>query len=73
MGTELAPLVEDGTQQSSEVDKDAPREVLPESVWEDEATLDSLLDLTEDVELPEGTSVQVSAKVKGPQPQIRML
>ena len=45
-----------------------------EAVWEDEGTLDWVLRLTEAVSaLPGGTSVQVDARVKGPQPQTRLL
>ena len=44
------------------------------AVWEDEGTLDWVLRLSDAVStLPGGTSVQVNARVKGPQPQTRLL
>ena len=45
-----------------------------EAVWEDEGTLDWVLRLSDTVSaLPGGTSVQVDARVKGPQPQTWLL
>ena len=43
------------------------------AVWEDQATLDWIMRLDQDVSLPGGTSRQVNARVKGPQPQTRLL
>lgn len=71
--TEIAPVAEDAAQPSSKVKKEAPKQILPESVWENAATLDWRLHIVGDVELHVGTSLQVSAKVKGPQPEDRML
>ena len=55
----------------TETDSSTPAD---EAVWEDEGTLDWVLRLSNTVSaLPGGTSVQVDARVKGPQPQTRLL
>ena len=46
---------------------------LGNSVWEDEGTLHWKLRIAKDVEVPGGTSIQVDAFVKGPQPQVQQL
>ena len=46
---------------------------LGSSVWEDEGTLHWNLRIAEDVEVPGGTSIQVHAFAKGPQPQVQQL
>ena len=43
---------------------------LGNSVWEDESTLHWKLRIAKDVEVQGGTSIQVDAFVKGPQPQV---
>ena len=46
---------------------------LGNSVWEDEGTLHWKLRIAKDVEVQGGTSIQVDAFVKGPQPQVQQL
>ena len=46
---------------------------LGSSVWEDEGTLHCKLRIAKDVEVQGGTSIQVDAFVKVPQPQVRQL
>ena len=44
-----------------------------EAVWEDDATLEWILRLDQEVVLPGGTSVLVDAKTQGPLPQSKLL
>ena len=46
---------------------------LGSSVWEDEGTLHWKLRIAKNVEVQGGTSIQVDAFVKGPQPQVQQL
>ena len=46
---------------------------LGSSVWEDEGTLHWKLRIAKDVQVQGGTSIQVDAFVKGPQPQVQHL
>ena len=46
---------------------------LGSSVWEDEGTVHWKLRITQHVEIQGGTSIQVDAFVKGPQPQVQQL
>ena len=48
--------------------------IMDGAVWEDEGTLNCILRLSNAVpSLPGGTSLQVKARVKGPEPQTRLL
>ena len=82
-GTEMVPALASqppSDQQPGEesptpnkTETDSPTAV-DRAVWEDEGTLDWVLRLSNAVSaLPGGTSVQVDARVKGPQPQTRLL
>ena len=57
----------------SQKEADSPT-IADGAVWEDEGTLDWVLRLSNAVSsLPDGTSVHVDTRIKGPQPQTRLL
>ena len=82
-GTETVPALTSQPPSDRQPEKESPNPNQTETdsstaavkaVWEDEGTLDWGLRLSDAVSaLPGGTSVQVDARVKGPQPQTRSL
>ena len=67
----LRPGRESSAPNQTEIDNPM---IMDGAVWEDEGTLDWVLRVSNDVSsIPGGTSVQVDARVKGPQPQTQLL
>ena len=82
-GTEMVPALASQPPSDQQPGEESPKPNHAETdsptavdgaVWEDEGTLDWVLRLSDAVSaLPGGTSVQVNARAKGPQPQTRLL
>ena len=82
-GTETVPALASQQPSDRQLEKESPNPnqtetdsstAVDEAVWEDEGTLGWVLRLNDAVSaLPGGTSVQVDARVKGLQPQTRLL